>query len=169
MPLAWYGARTISEILGWAVSLSFLPLCMPKVIKVPRFPKRFSVPGLPELNHSQIVAVKAVLESPLSLIQGPPGTGKTVTSASIVYHLAKQSKSQVLVCAPSNVAVDQLAEKISASGLKVVRLCAKSREALSSPVEHLTLHYQVGVMSTVVASFWGKGGKQLEFLTRMRI
>lgn len=27
--------------------------------------------------------------------------------------------NQVLVCAPSNVAVDQLAEKISATGLKV--------------------------------------------------
>jgi len=27
---------------------------------------------------------------------------------------------QVLVCAPSNVAVDQLAEKISATGLKVL-------------------------------------------------
>jgi len=32
---------------------------------------------------------------PLSLIQGPPGTGKTVTSASIVYHLAKQGNGQV--------------------------------------------------------------------------
>jgi hypothetical protein len=51
--------------------------------------------------------------------------------------------SQVLVCAPSNVAVDQLAEKISATNLKVVRLSAKSREAILSPVEHLTLHYQV--------------------------
>ena len=50
---------------------------------------------------------------------------------------------QVLVCAPSNVAVDQLAEKISATNLKVVRLSAKSREAILSPVEHLTLHYQV--------------------------
>lgn len=40
--------------------------------------------------------------------QGPPGTGKTVTSASIVYHLAKQNMGQVLVCAPSNVAVDQV-------------------------------------------------------------
>ena len=29
---------------------------------------------------------------------------------------------QVLVCAPSNVAVDQLAEKISATGLKVENL-----------------------------------------------
>ncbi|CAL5351555.1 unnamed protein product [Camellia sinensis] len=74
---------------------------------------------------------------------GPPGTGKTTTSATIVYHMAKQGQGQVLVCAPSNVAVDQLAEKISAIGLKVVRLCAKSREAVSSPVEHLTDHYQV--------------------------
>ncbi|RWW05680.1 hypothetical protein BHE74_00011730 [Ensete ventricosum] len=27
--------------------------------------------------------------------------------------------------------------------IQVVRLCAKSREAVMSPVEHLTLHYQV--------------------------
>ncbi|KAF2596070.1 hypothetical protein F2Q68_00010989 [Brassica cretica] len=106
-------------------------------------PRRFGVPGLPELNASQINAVKSVLQKPISLIQGPPGTGKTVTSAAIVYHMAKQGQGQVLVCAPSNVAVDQLAEKISATGLKVVRLCAKSREAVSSPVEHLTLHYQI--------------------------
>jgi regulator of nonsense transcripts 1 len=50
---------------------------------------------------------------------------------------------QVLVCAPSNVAVDQLTEKIHATGLKVVRLTAKSREALDSPVSFLTLHEQV--------------------------
>jgi hypothetical protein len=51
---------------------------------------------------------------------------------------------QVLVAAPSNVAVDQLAAKISGTGLKVVRLCSKSRETVASPVQHLTLHYQVG-------------------------
>ena len=59
-------------------------------------PKKFSGPGLPELNHSQISAIKAALQRPLSLIKvilkiffyiiiiclkGPPGTGKTVTSA----------------------------------------------------------------------------------------
>lgn len=105
-------------------------------------------------------AVKSVLQKPISLIQvhlllfccllfynrsfqGPPGTGKTVTSASIVYHLAKMNPGQVLVCAPSNVAVDQLTEKIHATGLKVVRLTAKSREALDSSVSFLTLHKQV--------------------------
>ncbi|XP_031482358.1 regulator of nonsense transcripts 1 homolog [Nymphaea colorata] len=111
-------------------------------------PRRFGAPGLPDLNASQVFAVKSVLQKPISLIQGPPGTGKTVTSAAIVYHMAKQGQGQVLVCAPSNVAVDQLAEKISTTGLKVVRLCAKSREAVSSPVEHLTLHYQVRHLDT---------------------
>ncbi|KAK4802278.1 hypothetical protein SAY86_000481 [Trapa natans] len=109
-------------------------------------PRRFGAPGLPELNASQVFAVKSVLQKPISLIQGPPGTGKTVTSAAIVYHMAKQGQGQVLVCAPSNVAVDQLAEKISATGLKAI--CAKSREAVSSPVEHLTLHYQVRHLDT---------------------
>jgi regulator of nonsense transcripts 1 len=49
----------------------------------------------------------------------------------------------VLVCAPSNVAVDHLTQKIHESGLKVVRLAAKSREAIDSSVSFLTLHDQV--------------------------
>lgn len=36
-------------------------------------PKKMSAPGLPELNHSQVNAIKSVLQKPLSLIQGPPG------------------------------------------------------------------------------------------------
>lgn len=119
------------------------------VIKCSALPKRFSAPGLPELNHSQVYAVKTVLQRPLSLIQGPPGTGKTVTSATIVYHLAKQNQGQVLVCAPSNIAVDQLTEKIHKTGLKVVRLCAKSREAIDSAVSFLALHNQVRNMDSL--------------------
>ncbi|VDI31693.1 regulator of nonsense transcripts 1 [Mytilus galloprovincialis] len=114
-----------------------------------QLPKRFSAPSLAELNHSQVYAVKTVLQRPLSLIQGPPGTGKTVTSATIVYHLAKQNQGQVLVCAPSNIAVDQLTEKIHKTGLKVVRLCAKSREAIDSPVSFLALHNQIRNMDSV--------------------
>jgi regulator of nonsense transcripts 1 len=47
---------------------------------------------------------------------------------------------QVLVTAPSNVAVDQLTEKIAATGLRVVRLASKTREATTSSVDHLCLH-----------------------------
>lgn len=114
-----------------------------------QLPKRFTAAGLPELNHSQVYAVKTVLQRPLSLIQGPPGTGKTVTSATIVYHLVKQGNGPVLVCAPSNIAVDQLTEKIHKTGLKVVRLCAKSREAIDSPVSFLALHNQIRNMDSM--------------------
>ncbi|XP_002134102.2 regulator of nonsense transcripts 1 homolog [Drosophila pseudoobscura] len=111
-------------------------------------PKLFSAPNLPDLNRSQVYAVKHALQRPLSLIQGPPGTGKTVTSATIVYQLVKQHGGTVLVCAPSNTAVDQLTEKIHRTNLKVVRVCAKSREAIDSPVSFLALHNQIRSMET---------------------
>eukprot|EP00624_Nannochloropsis_granulata_P003451 evm.model.NODE_27464_length_8211_cov_20.026672.1 len=119
----------------------------PQTLRV-ALPRKFSVPGLPELNHSQLQAVKSVLQKPLSLIQGPPGTGKTVTSASLVYHLAQQGVGQVLVVAPSNVAVDHLTEKIHATGLKVVRLAAKSRESVDSSVDYLCLHTMITTLAT---------------------
>lgn len=115
-----------------------------------QLPRKFSVPGLPELNASQINAVKSVLAKPLSLIQGPPGTGKTVTSATIIYHLSKISGGPVLVCAPSNVAVDQLCERIHLTGLKTVRVTAKSREDVESSVGFLSLHEQVRMNDTNV-------------------
>ncbi|XJO77724.1 hypothetical protein BDV3_002266 [Batrachochytrium dendrobatidis] len=130
----------------------------PQVLKV-TLPKRINAPNLPELNHSQATAVKSVLSKPLSLIQGPPGTGKTVTSATIVYHLANMNKGQVLVCAPSNVAVDHLTSKIHKTGLKVVRVTAKSREALESSVSFLSLSEQVKNLDT---------DRQLQKLIRLK-
>ncbi|GKY90300.1 ATP-dependent helicase NAM7 [Mayamaea pseudoterrestris] len=111
--------------------------------KVPTKEKDFVAPGLPPLNESQMAAVAIVLQRPFSLIQGPPGTGKTVTSATLVYHLTKQNMGQILVTAPSNVAVDQLTEKIAATGLRVVRVASKTREATTSSVDHLCLHIMV--------------------------
>lgn len=93
-----------------------------------KLPKKFSVKGVAELNVSQAGAVHHVIQRPLSLIQGPPGTGKTVTSSAIVYHLSRLMKEQILVCAPSNVAVDHLAGKLAQMGLFVVRIVARSRE-----------------------------------------
>ncbi|KNH07326.1 mRNA decay factorlike protein [Perkinsela sp. CCAP 1560/4] len=132
-------------------------------------PLELSTPGsLPRLNHSQASAVRGVLSNslsstkPISLIQGPPGTGKTVTSATLVYHLVQiHNNIQVLVTAPSNVAVDHLTECIAATGLRVVRICAKSRENMqdssvgvsgSGQVEPFTLHYQVEMLAKKVAA-----------------
>ena len=120
----------------------------PTVLPMP-VPARIGAPGLPALNASQELAVRTVLQRPLSLIQGPPGTGKTVTSATLVYHLSQQAQGCVLVTAPSNVAVDHLTEKIAATGLRVVRIAARSREgAVTSGVEHLCLHTMVETYGT---------------------
>ncbi len=80
------------------------------------------------------------LEYPAQLDSFTIRTGKTVTCATLVYHLTRQNMGQVLVTAPSNVAVDQLTEKIAATGLRVVRLASKTREATASSVDHLCLH-----------------------------
>lgn len=118
-----------------------------------KVPKNLSIEGLPELNIYQTEAIKKCLEgcyndytkvgTSLSLIQGPPGTGKTVVSATLVFHLVNTTRKKVLVCAPSNIAVDHLADKVSKTGLRVVRLCARSRETIDSRVDALTLHQLV--------------------------
>ena len=58
---------------------------------------------------------------------------------------------QVLVTAPSNVAVDQLTEKIAATGLRVVRLASKTREAATTPGGG-TLHGMGGGGAVTAAS-----------------
>ncbi|KAK7944619.1 hypothetical protein WMY93_000347 [Mugilogobius chulae] len=115
-----------------------------------QLPKRFTAQGCrTSTTPGHVYAVKTVLQRPLSLIQGPPGTGKTVTSATIVYHLARQGNGPGASLCSSNIAVDQLTEKIHQTGLKVVRLCAKSREAIDSPVSFLALHNQTRNMDSM--------------------
>lgn len=103
-------------------------------------PRDLTPPNQKQLNTNQINAVKEALSSNFMMIQGPPGTGKTSTSVGIIYNWLKHHKEQVLVCAPSNNAVDQLAIRLDRCGINVVRLCARSREALSTDVDHISLH-----------------------------
>ena len=114
---------------------------------IPHLPDIRCFNQLVERNEKQLSAVKNILAGSSGqcpyIVFGPPGTGKTVTSATIIYQLVKLHGGPVLVCAPSNTAVDQLCEKVDKTGLKVVRVCAKSREALDSPVAHLALHNQI--------------------------
>lgn len=132
----------------------------PQTINVD-IPDDLSVPGLPKLNSSQIAAVKNSLEQPLSLIQGPPGTGKTVTSASLVYHMAQQKHGQILVCAPSNISVDHLTHKIHLTGLKVVRLASYGQQKLDSFVDFLYLN-------TLVEQVAKEDDNELERLMKLK-
>lgn len=87
----------------------------------PRFIRRPKVESH-RLNASQHEALQDIIESDdLALVHGPPGTGKTTTLVEAIRELVG-SGEQVLVCAPSNAAVDYLTRSIAAAGLKPVRI-----------------------------------------------
>ena len=72
-----------------------------------------------DLDHSQMVAMKAALTQDLSVIQGPPGTGKTYIGLKIVQGLLANrelwdphKKSPILVVCYTNHALDQFLEGI---------------------------------------------------------
>ncbi len=74
------------------------------------------------LNDSQANALQKILTTTdVGFIHGPPGTGKTTTLAQAILATTKTER-QVLVCTPSNAAIDLLVEKLSELGLNVVRI-----------------------------------------------
>ena len=72
----------------------------------------------------------------IGIIHGPPGTGKTTTLTALVKALSKTEK-RILVCAPSNNAVDLLAERISELQIDTIRIGNITR--IGDKVMHLTL------------------------------
>jgi len=75
-----------------------------------------------KLNDSQQKALEKVLSAnDVGIIHGPPGTGKTTTLVEGIVRTVNKEK-QVLVCAPSNAAIDLLVEKLSERGLNVLRI-----------------------------------------------
>ena len=78
--------------------------------------------SFPWLNPSQQEAIQKTLEAQeVSIIHGPPGTGKTTTLVEAVIETL-QRETQVLVCAPSNAAVDWISEQLMRRGIHVLRV-----------------------------------------------
>ncbi|XP_012521067.1 PREDICTED: DNA-binding protein SMUBP-2 [Propithecus coquereli] len=87
------------------------------------------------LDTSQKEAVSfALSQKELAIIHGPPGTGKTTTVVEIILQSVKQGL-KVLCCAPSNVAVDNLVERLARCKQRILRLGHPSR-ILESIQEH---------------------------------
>jgi predicted DNA helicase len=79
------------------------------------------------LNDSQLVAVRHVISAQdVGIIHGPPGTGKTTTLVQAILETIRRER-RVLVCAPSNTAVDLLTEKLAERGVNVIRMGNPSR------------------------------------------
>jgi superfamily I DNA and/or RNA helicase len=74
------------------------------------------------LNESQRDAVAFALSAAdVAIIHGPPGTGKTTTVVELIRRAAACGQ-KVLACAPSNLAVDNLLERLVRCGEQAVRL-----------------------------------------------
>ncbi|MEX2591476.1 MAG: AAA domain-containing protein [Anditalea sp.] len=74
------------------------------------------------LNQGQNEAVKLIhAADDVAIIHGPPGTGKTTTLVAAICQTMER-ESQVMVCAPSNAAVDLLVERLLDQGVTVLRI-----------------------------------------------
>ncbi|XP_048142069.1 DNA-binding protein SMUBP-2 isoform X2 [Rhodamnia argentea] len=75
-----------------------------------------------DLDHSRKDAVSKALSSKnVFLLHGPPGTGKTTTVVEIILQEVKRG-SKILACAASNIAVDNIVERLASHRVKLVRL-----------------------------------------------
>lgn len=148
---------------------------LPAPIEFPEASKIEKIKSVYDVNDSQARAISGTFQGDgFSLIQGPPGTGKTKTILGVIgYSLTQENSSihrvvapgakldvassanetnkrKILICAPSNAAVDELVLRIR-RGIKnskgelfkpnVVRL-GKS-DAINEQVKDLTLEEQV--------------------------
>ena len=100
-------------------------------------PLRFLDPSLNALQKRAVLS--ALSASDFALIHGPPGTGKTTALVEVIRQAVERG-ARVLAGAPSNVAVDNLLEKLIPAGLRVVRLGHPARTLES--LRHATLAAQ---------------------------
>ncbi len=109
------------------------------------FTSKVSIESQPKLNQSQAKAMTHVLNAvDVGIIHGPPGTGKTTTLVKSIFSAVEQ-EGQVLVCTPSNAAIDLLVEKLSTTGLSVVRIGHPARvtaQSLSKTLDALIASHQ---------------------------
>lgn len=74
------------------------------------------------LDHSQRDSVSRALSSGnVFLLHGPPGTGKTTTIVEIILQEVKRG-SKIMACAASNIAVDNIVERLFPHRVRLVRL-----------------------------------------------
>lgn len=114
------------------------------------------------INASQAKAILTVVKNvnPITLIQGPPGTGKTKTIESLLSLLfirsatgvlSRPNGSKVLICAPSNAAIDEivrrirygLVDRISGNRLPIKVLRVGSLDMIADDIKDLTVDNQV--------------------------
>jgi len=111
----------------------------------PTFEKVDETIIVPQLNFSQNKAVRHILAAnDVAVVHGPPGTGKTTTIVQAI-RLVLQTEKQVLVCAPTNTAVDLITEKLIEQGVNVLRVghpARVSEDLLKTTIDGQVQHHE---------------------------
>ena len=139
----------------------------------PRFHQPSPI-GFPWLNDVQNRAVRQVVAAlDVAVVHGPPGTGKTTTLVEAVIETL-QRETQVLVCAPSNAAVDWISEQLMRRGINVLRIgnpLKMSDEMLACSYErryadHPDYHELWNIRKTLNEGLNDKSGRSRQNLRR---
>lgn len=89
------------------------PMKLPYVVKYHKLDSKMQ--ALKRLyNEPQIdtIVKECCLNTGIGLIQGPPGTGKTHVIRGILSVLMSEPDKRIVVCAPSNTAIDEIANRV---------------------------------------------------------
>lgn len=101
------------------------------------------------LNDSQKEAIQTALNNRVTILKGPPGSGKTSTIYELIMQLLNQFNSYpILVVAASNLAVDNIAEKLMAAGhekdlLRITSITKESEYGLGHHLGGVCLHNKI--------------------------
>lgn len=81
------------------------------------------------LNKEQKIMLQHALEGndKVNILHGPPGTGKTKTLAALIDIAVSKNNSRILVSAPSNQAIGELATRLFGTGIKILVIGDKAK------------------------------------------
>ena len=104
----------------------------------------------PGFNASQTLAIDAALRARhIVYVMGPPGTGKTTTLVEYIVQEAARGRT-VLACAPSNVAVDNLLERLAVATVPVPYDDSSARVRRRGGLRLVRLGHPARVSSSVI-------------------
>ena len=117
-------------------------------------------------NPSQLKAIQisGSLSSGILLLQGPPGTGKTETILGIL-SVVLFKRAKILVCAPSNIAIDGIASRVLEKGLfdmnkatrkdiHMLRIGSLSNDQPSFMKKHSSLNKPPEIVKRYIWGLW---------------
>jgi exodeoxyribonuclease V alpha subunit len=102
-----------------------------------------------QLADEQVLAIRAALRNPLTIIAGGPGTGKTSTVVALLRVLNRLGVTgdQVAMAAPTGRAAQRMNESVSATLASISSLAAPDVELGAHVAPATTLHRLLGIRS----------------------